>query len=126
MRFLPVVCCLLISPLIARAEREPAHKLTYKTDGTDLIVSTSILIPGGPHLLFTSFDDTDALMPGLRYTIIRNSDDLFESAKFVTIEWRLKDYKTELLPSRVTGQVIALSTSELKRLGGKALELVKE
>jgi len=126
MRLLPVVCCLLISPLISRAEREPAHKLTYKTDGNDLIVSTSILIPGGPHLLFTSFDNTEARTPGLRYTIIRNSDDLYESAKFVTIEWRLRDYKTELLPSRVTGQMIALSTAELKPVGGKALELVKE
>jgi len=126
MRLLPVVCCLLILPVIARAKIEPVHKLTYKTDGNDLIVSTELMISGTPHLLLTSIDNTEALAPGLRYTIIHNTDHLNDRVKYVTVEWRLKNYGTKVRPTQVTGQTIALSTEELKQLGGKALDLVKD
>jgi hypothetical protein len=126
MRLLPVVYCLFVWPAIVRAEIEPVHKLTYRTDGNDLIVSTELLISGTPHLLLTSIDNTEALAPGLRYTIIQNSDYLNDRAKYVTVAWRLKNYGTKVRPTQVSGQTIALSTAELKQLGGKALDLVKE
>lgn len=126
MRLLPVVCCLLILPVIARAKIEPVHKLTYKTDGNDLTVSTELMISGTPHLVLTSIDNTEAMTPGLRYTIIHNSDHLTDRVTYVTVEWRLKNYGSKARPTRVSGQTIVLSTAELKQLGGKALNLVKE
>ena len=126
MHLLPLVCCFLVSPVVPWNESEPTLKLSYKTDGNDLIVSTELMISGGPHLVLTSLDSTEAITPGLRYTIIHNSDYLTDRVNYVTVEWRLKDYKEKIRPSRVTGQTIGLSTAELKQLGGKALDLVKE
>jgi hypothetical protein len=126
MHLLPVMCCFLLVPLTAAAEIEPVPKLAYKTEGNDLVVSTELVISGTPHLLLTSIDNTEALAPGLRYTIIHNSDHLNDSAKYVTVEWRLKNYTSKVRPSHVSGQTISLSTVELKQLGGKAIDLVKE
>ena len=126
MRLLHVVCCLLISNMVARAEREPAQELKYRIEGNDLIVSTEITLIGSPHLLLTSIDRTEQSPPVLRYSIIQNADHRYESLKYVNIEWRLKNHNTDDRPTRVVSAVLSLTTDELKQLGGKALELVKD
>ncbi|HJZ93148.1 MAG TPA: hypothetical protein VKE40_19885 [Gemmataceae bacterium] len=96
--------------------------LEHKVDGDDLITSTTIMVPGG-HLVLTTFDNTDALMPGLRYTVIRNADVVDYGWRPQKIEWRLKGFAKAhpgLAPYRVSGQVISLSSAELKQLIGRA------
>jgi hypothetical protein len=123
---------LLLTPaLTARAEFRPKTEpeLTHRQDGDDLITSTTILVPGGAHLVLTTFDNTDALMPGLRYTVIRIADNVDNGWRPGKIEWRLKGFAKAhpgLAPYRVSGQVIALSMEELRGLGWKALDQFQE
>ena len=105
---------------------EPAkkHELTYKRDGDTLIVSTTIKVLDARHLVFATVENTDSLVASLRYTVTQNSDELPIREKDVTIEWRITGERAGFHPGGVTGQVIQLSTEELKQLGGKALDLV--
>lgn len=133
-----IVLALFVTPALpATAEFRPKteSELTYNRDGDDLIISTTILVPGGPHLVLTTFDSSET-MPRLKYTVIRNADvfgfgwkdGLHHALKSVKIEWRLKGFsKTHpgLAPYSVFGEVIALSNEELIQLGGKAADLAK-
>jgi hypothetical protein len=123
--FRPIALCVCLVPALALgAEPKKKHELSFKKDGDTLIVSTTIQIDEGKHLLLATFDNTEALAPGLVYTVIQNSDTLAVTKRDLTIEWRITGDRAKAQPHRVKGQVIKLSTEELKLIGGKALELV--
>jgi hypothetical protein len=123
-RTIAVVVCLVPALAVGAEPKDKKHELSFRKDGDALIASTTIRIDDGKHLLLATFDNTEALAPGLQYTVIQNSDELTTKKKDLTIEWRITGERAKVNPWRVHGQVIKLSTAELKLLGGKALELV--
>jgi hypothetical protein len=112
-------------PALAGAEsKDKQHELKFRMDDDTLVASTTIQIDEGKYLVLATFDNTDALAPGLQYTVIQNSDELAVRKQTVTIEWRITGERATIRPQRVHGQVIKLSTRELQLIGGKALDLV--
>src|SRR5262245_62756530 len=129
-----IVLALCLFPALAAAERtlDPVGPqriakpdVTYRVDGDDLIVSTTITIYDAPHVVITSLDPADILPPILRYTVIQNADHMFDGKKTVPIEWRFKVSETGSRPHMIKGQWLVLYTDELKQLGGAALKLAK-
>ena len=112
----------LVSQPEAEAKIKPESaepKITFKTDGNDLIASIQVIANGSPHALSTSYDVGPNNVVTLRYCLVQNSDILVRCLKNVTIEWRLKMFAvlpSPLLTYRVDGHCLAFSTSELKAL----------
>jgi hypothetical protein len=101
-----------------RAEaNEP--KITFRTDGNDVIASIQVTANGSPHALSTTYEVGPNNMVALRYCLIQNSDRLVRCLKRVTIEWRLKNFAvlpTPLLNYRVEGHTLVMNSQELKAL----------
>ena len=106
-------------------QRIAKSDLTYRVEGDELIVSTTITIYDAPHVVITSLDPADILPPILRYTVIQNADHMFDGKKSVPIEWRFKAKEIGSRPHMIKGQWLVLYTDELKQLGGSALKLMK-
>ena len=118
------MCVGLVPALAAGAEStKKMPEIKFRTDGAATIAYITLQVQADRHLVLATFDNTEASAPGLQYTVIVNSDDLFAKKKDVTIEWRIPSDLHR--PYRVHGQVVQLSTRELQLLGGKALDLVK-
>jgi hypothetical protein len=96
----------------ARADDKP--KLTFKQDGSDLVVSTTVTVNGGPHVLWTSSNNLEKQV-ALNYYVIQCADRLYRHQKQVDVVWRIVKHKQGDETYHVENRFMP-STAQLKEL----------
>jgi hypothetical protein len=128
---------LCLTPALAAAEDPPKRDLapqpvlSFKQDGDDLVVTTSVRANGSDHVLLTGHYKRGKDVV-LRYTLIQNRDRLVRveaetrSQKMVGIEWRLKGQKKDDTGFKVEAHYLMLTTAELEQLGKEVGRLTRK
>ncbi len=116
------VAVMLFSASDVRSADEKA-KLTFKQDGSDLVVSTVLTVNGGPHVLWT---DSTKLKNEvvLKYYLVQCSDRMYRHQKEVVVTWRIVGHKQGDETYRVDDRFVP-STAQLKALLPQLDELAK-
>ena len=118
----PFVVLLGLAASAFSADEKP--KLKFTQDGDDLVVSTTITVNAGPHVLWTHVIDLGRDV-SLYYYVIQNRDVLYRSQKQIEVKWRLVGHK-QGQANYHTRESFIPSSAELKELLPQLRKLMEE
>ena len=117
---------LAASSAVVSAAADEKPELTFRQDGDDLVVTTTLRVNNSPHVVLTDF----AIMQPknevhLSCSVIQNRDLLVRSRKEIEVEWRLPRHKKGDESYRVESWPITPGTGELEQAIPKLQELMR-
>ena len=101
-------------------------ELTFRQDGDDLVVTTTLTVNNSPHVVLTDFamiSPKDEVH--LSCSVVQNRDLLVRSRKEIKVEWRLPRHKKGDRSYRVESWPITPGTGELQQAIPKLQELMR-